>query len=298
MTDWTIPAPLKLFAPAKVNLGLEVCGRRPDGFHDVVTLMESISIFDRIEVRPAERRHVQSDEQIPPETDLIRQALDAIESHTRLNLCLEVTARKSIPVSAGLGGGSSDAGTLIDALGRLLGLERSEMLQIAAAIGSDVPFFVGGGTALATGTGTTIEPIHHFDRRWFLILLPDLDIPGKTARLYGELNPEDFTGGTSTRRIAASRSGSHPGLINSFQRPLMAYRQVCDALEALSNAGCVRCIPSGAGPSVFATFETYSGLAMARSALSVPPGTRVFTATSVRAGVNQARIDSLLKQSS
>ncbi|TVR77429.1 MAG: 4-(cytidine 5'-diphospho)-2-C-methyl-D-erythritol kinase [Sphaerobacteraceae bacterium] len=294
MTDWTIPASLTLFAPAKVNLGLEVCGRRPDGFHDVVTLMESISIFDRIEVRPAERRHVQSDEQIPPETDLIRQALDAIESHTGLDLCLEVMTNKLIPVSAGLGGGSSDAGTLIGALGQLLGLKRSEMLQIAASVGSDVPFFVDGGMALATGTGTTIEPIHYSDRRWFLILLPDLDIPGKTARLYGELNPEDFSDGTLTRRIAASRTGSQHRLINSFQRPLMAYRQVCDALEALSNAGCMSCIPSGAGPSVFATFDTYNDLTMTRSALTVPPGTRVFTATSVRAGVNQSRIDSLL----
>lgn len=297
MSDWTIPAPITLFAPAKVNLGLEVCGRRQDGFHEVVTLMETISIFDRIEIRPARTRTVQSDARIAPETDLINRALDAIEHQSGLELCLDVTARKSIPVSAGLGGGSSDAGTLIGALGRLIGLPERDLHEIASSIGSDVPFFIDGGMALAIGTGTTIEPVEQRSRRWYLIVLPGLDIPGKTGRLYTQLVDTDFTDGTITRNMALGACISDDQLINTFQRTLMQYEPVQQALDTLRRASCRPCIPSGAGPSVFAMFDRYEDLSAAMSALNCPPGARIFQATSVNPGVNQARIEAVSRSS-
>jgi 4-diphosphocytidyl-2-C-methyl-D-erythritol kinase len=293
MSDWSISAPLTLFAPAKVNLGLEICGRRSDGYHEIVTLMETISIFDRIDIQPAPSRAVLSDAQIIPETDLINRAMDALEHHTGLNLCLDVTAQKSIPVSAGLGGGSSDAGTLIGALGHLIGLSEGDVHQVAATIGSDVPFFVGGGMALATGTGTIIEPVKTDSRRWYLIVLPGLDIPGKTARLYSQLNESDFSDGEKTRQMAIDAGILGNPMINAFQRPLTAYGPVREALEALERSGSRVCIPSGAGPSVFATFDSYQELSAAMSTLECPAGARTYLATSVKPDLNRARVEAV-----
>jgi 4-diphosphocytidyl-2-C-methyl-D-erythritol kinase len=293
MNSWTIPHPVTLFAPAKVNLGLEIVRRRSDGYHEVVTLMESISIFDRIELRPADISSLRSSADISPDDDLITRSLQAIEDWTGRNICLDVTAGKSIPISAGLGGGSSDAGTLIGAIGTLLGISEHGQHQIAASLGSDVPFFLDSGMALATGTGTDLTPVRQRGRRWYLILVPDLDIPGKTARLYGELDSSDFSDGSQTRELSQTAMIEPAHLLNSFHRPLMEYEPVREAIAALGRAGCGHAIPSGAGPSVFTMFDSFPALNTAVRAFRCPKDIQMFTATSVRSGVNRQRIERL-----
>jgi 4-diphosphocytidyl-2-C-methyl-D-erythritol kinase len=293
MRSWTIPYPVRLFAPAKVNLALEVCGRRPDGLHEVVTLMETVSLFDVIDLKPATDLTTVSDERIDRADELTRRALHLLEQHTELKLGLDVTVQKNIPIAAGLGGGSSDAGTVIDSIGRLLGLTREELHPIAASLGADVPFFLDGGVALATGTGTDLTPLVVQGRRWYVIAVPELDITGKTATLYRSLNKEDFTGGNQARELAErlNAQGNFPRhlLINAFQRPLLEYEPFARTVRPFNEAGSEHAVASGAGPSVFTTCESYQlARALARQVSKVVPAT--FIATSIGPNLNLSRL--------
>ena len=293
---------MRLFAPAKINLGLEVCGKRDDGYHEVVTLLESVSIFDVIDIRSADELIVRSDDRIPDDDDLIFRALDQMQMHTGRRLCLSVTAFKSIPISAGLGGGSSDAGTVLGAIGMLLGLSQPDLHMIASSLGSDVPFFLRGGATLATGTGTDLEPIASGGRRWYVIAVPDLTIPGKTASLYAALTPQDHTDGVTTRQNAETlqRGGlfNNRLMINAFQRPLLEYEQFRETVVALHQAGAETVVASGAGPSAFAACDSWSAAARIRDRLNAPASTRVFLATSIGPNPNQSRLDQLIESPS
>jgi 4-diphosphocytidyl-2-C-methyl-D-erythritol kinase len=293
MRSWTVPYPVRLFAPAKVNLALEVCGRRPDGLHEVVTLMETVSLFDVIDLKPATDLTTVSDERIDHADELTRRALHLIEQHTELKLGLDVTVQKNIPIAAGLGGGSSDAGTVIDSVGRLLGLTREELHPIAASLGADVPFFLDGGVALATGTGTDVTPLNVQGRRWYVIAVPRLEIPGKTATLYRSLTEQDFTEGNQSRNLAERLSSrcKCPSklLVNAFQRPLLEYEEFARTVEAFEKAGSEKAIASGAGPSVFTVCETYQQAREIACQVSKTVPT-TYIATSIRPNVNQSRL--------
>lgn len=297
MSDWTIVSPLRLFAPAKVNLALEVLGRRDDGFHDVITLMETVSLFDVIDIHPAPHKTITSPDHIPDEDDLTSRALDLLEHASGKRLCLHVTVRKSIPVAAGLGGGSSNAGTVIDALGNLLGLSVATRHQLASQLGSDVPFFLSGGLAMARGTGTDITPIPSVGRRWYVIAIPQLQITGKTGTLYRALKRSDFSDGTRARELAVriNRGAAlDPALVvNTFQRPLRGYPEFREIVESFERSGSKVTVPSGAGPSVFTMFDTFREAAEFKANLSLPESTFRCIATSIGPHPNQSRLDSL-----
>jgi 4-diphosphocytidyl-2-C-methyl-D-erythritol kinase len=261
MTSLGLQQPLRLFAPAKVNLGLEVTGRRDDGYHDLVTVLETISLFDAIDFAPASRREVMSNIDISNEEDLVVRALDAVEQEFNLELNISVQIKKEIPVAAGLGGGSSDAGTMLNALGVLLGLDNERLLQIAISLGSDVPFFLRGGTALASGTGTTLTPIEPKHARWYVIVTPGITIAEKTGRLYGELTPDDFASGDSVREFARTLgqdliADEVPG--NSFARTLRSRPIIDQTWQSLTQAGASTVFPSGAGPSLITICDSYA----------------------------------------
>ncbi len=242
--------PFRLLAPAKLNLGLEILGKRPDGYHEIVTILQTIDFGDEILFEPATRL----DYQPPPEIedDLTVRALQLLAGHG-----IEVRARiqlvKRIPVAAGLGGGSSDAGTLLGALVHA-GLPYPLARQIASDLGSDVPFFLAGGTALATDRGTELEPLTP-PTGWFVIVVPPLSLRNKTRTLYSSLTPADYSDGTATRRQAEHLRQYHvldPHLVrNAFLRPLLAFPQVRLALDDMRATGAHWAWPSGAGPALF-----------------------------------------------
>jgi 4-diphosphocytidyl-2-C-methyl-D-erythritol kinase len=292
VTDFPLSAPLRLFAPAKINLSLEVCGRRPDGYHDVVTLMETVSLFDIIDIRPADRLAFVSDDRIPPEDDLVWRALKLIRESVGSELCVDVHVKKGIPIAAGLGGGSSDAGTLIAALGHLIKMPPQVMHDIASSLGSDVPFFLRGGMALATGTGTELEPIEPSSRRWYVIVVPAVEIEHKTATLYQSLTESDLSDGSRTREIAdriARTQGYAPVQpVNAFQRVLLSYPAFKEAADALEVASGRPALASGAGPSVFTIAESYEDARSIYSRLLLPEA-KTFIATSLGPALNDAR---------
>ena len=246
--------PLVAITPAKINLGLEITGRRPDGFHEVVTILQAISLFDRVVYQPSSTafRYL-SPPGITPVTDLARRAL-ATSTHVK-NATGVLTLEKGIPAAAGLGGGSSDAAAAL-CIGHG-NVSNDRLVDIAASLGSDVPFFLRGGTALATGTGSTLRQLATPDV-WVVLVTPRLLIPSKTRTLYSALGPADFTNGETVRSAANMMSGSAVAkqpLHNAFMRPLMEFSGVRAAIEALRQAGAPWVSVSGAGPTHFTLVE-------------------------------------------
>ena len=288
-----VAKPLTLFAPAKLNLGLEVLGRRADGFHEIVSILQAVSIFDRIDLLPGTCLTYEPVVGVQRDRDLVWRALRVAEEQLDIALVGEIRLRKVIPTGAGLGGGSSDAGTLLGALAALAGVATPAVEAVAAMIGSDVPFFVRGGTASARGTGAALTPLPDLVRAWFVVVTPDLRILEKTRTLYRELAEQDMRSGGATRAledlIRAGRPLDPHLLRSSFTRPLLRRAQVWEAVAALRDAGAEVVLPAGAGPSVFAPVRTHGEATMLATSLW-DRGCRVRVCTTVRAGLNDGRL--------
>lgn len=252
-------------AYAKLNLGLQVTGRRADGYHELVTILHQIDVHDTFVWEPTgERFCYQSPPGVEPVTDLVRRVLDSApdRSFWTGRLWLE----KRIPISAGLGGGSADAAVALrmahpDAL-------ESELLERAAALGSDVPFFVRGGTALATGTGTTLAALPPVER-WFVIVVPHVNVPAKTQTMYRRLQLQDFSNGAEVLAVARSieQASELPQRFpNTFMARLPELTEFTRVIAAFEYAG-LTCSLSGAGPSFFAMFPCEGSAGHAAKAL-------------------------------
>ncbi len=178
------------YSYAKINLSLEIIRRRPDGFHELSTVMQTVGLYDKLRVAPSP--DLQFDCNLPElveENNLVWQA-----ALNLANLCpegnkkgAELFLEKRIPVAAGLGGGSSNAATTILALNQLweLNLSQEQLAAEAARLGSDVSFFLSGGTALAEGRGESITPLNSLAHSWVVLLLPLIEMPqSKIRELY------------------------------------------------------------------------------------------------------------------
>ncbi len=198
---------LSLRAHAKLTLSLEVLGRREDGYHEVVAVLQSVSLGDTLTASPAAAVHVRCDTpDLSGPANLAWQAADLLRREGGLAFGALLTMEKAIPIAAGLGGGSADAAGALALLNRFWGLDwPSERLEaLAARLGSDVPFAVYGGTALATGTGKEVESLPPLEETWFVLLTPPWQLPDKTAKLYGMLRASHYRDGRRTRALAAA----------------------------------------------------------------------------------------------
>ena len=251
---------MKVRAYAKVNLALEVLGRRDDGFHEVRTVLQTVDLYDDLEFAPAEGLSVECEGlDVQPEEELSYRAALLLQHAARTSQGAAITLRKGIPVAAGLGGGSADAAATLQALRRLWGVDVPDdtLHALAARLGADVPFFLGGGTALATGKGDVITALPPL-RETRLVLLPaSADLPSKTAALYGRLRPEHFGDGSSVDALAdALRAGGpvrEAWMVNTFEHVADdVYPGHAERRRALAAAVGGRAHLSGAGPSLFA----------------------------------------------
>jgi len=249
---------------AKVNLVLEVLGKRPDGYHEVATVLQTISVHDEVRARLADDLALGACGDIPPRDNLVLRAAEALRAATGSRQGAHLSCAKDIPVAAGLGGGSSDAAATLRALDALWGLKtpREQLLAVAAGLGSDVPFFLWGGAALARGRGEWIDPLPDPPPLWLVLLVPDLAVPSKTRTMYGLLGPGDYSDGSRALRLGERlRRGSLPQpehLFNAFEGPALrqfpALRAAHAALRALAGHAWL----AGAGPALFALFERRS----------------------------------------
>ncbi len=177
-----------LLSPAKINLGLWVLEKRPDGFHNIYTVMHTVSLYDRIFIKPSFTQKITfSNPKIKPKESTVYKALKVFEEITGIPQNYEIYVEKNIPTGSGLGGGSSNAAVILKKINELAGtpISEKELLKIAGHIGSDVPFFIKGGFAVATGMG---EVLHFFGEKLnkkVFIIYPEVE--SSTEEIYSRV---------------------------------------------------------------------------------------------------------------
>lgn len=248
-------------ACAKINLGLEVLGRRPDGYHDLVTVFQTVDLADELTVTPEGHglRLIVEGFEVPDDGEnLCLRAAGRYFEAAGVEPAATIALVKRIPVGAGLGGGSSDAAATLCALQRIVGAD-VDLHGLAAEIGSDVAFFLRGGTALGEGRGERLRGSALSASGHVVIAKPELSI--STAQAYGLLGPESYSDGAATRRLFA-RLQDGAGLlecadllVNVFAPVVEARHPEVGALrEAMLEAGAAVAMLSGSGSAVFGLF--------------------------------------------
>lgn len=251
-------------AYAKVNLTLEILGRRSDGYHDLASLVQTISLADELRVAPAlDLTCTVEGMDLADEDNLVLRAARALASELGLQPRAALHIVKRVPAAAGLGGGSSDAAATLWALARVWGcrVHPSVLERLALRLGSDVPFLLRGGTGVMTGRGERVEYLRRQRPGWVVVVVPDHTVGAKTARLYGALRPSDFTNGGATRAAAQAIGNPTDGRplvpFNGFAR---AARETFPGLAELwHEAERLAARPlhlSGAGPTLFALADS------------------------------------------
>ena len=252
-------------AYAKLNLTLEVLGRRADGYHELASVMQTIALHDTLVLRvaPAGARTLVCDvPELAGDDNLALRAAHALARASAdpaaLGVLLEL--RKEIPAQAGLGGGSSDGACALIALNAYWNLRfpPNELSSMAAALGSDVPFFVAGGTALVRGRGEQVTALPDVEPLWLVVVKPPVSVP--TPAAFRALTDADFSTGSATESTAQTiRASGHvplTGLVNDFETSVMRdYPAVAAARRALLDAGAPVVRLSGSGPTLFAPFS-------------------------------------------
>ena len=251
-------------AHAKLNLTLEVLGRRDDGYHDVASIMQTLDLADTLTIQPADSLTLTcSILELSGPANLALSAAELLRSESGVNQGANIHIEKRIPIAAGLGGGSSDAAATLVGLNRLWGLELSNdrLRRIGAKLGSDVPFLIEGGTATALGRGERVRHLPTPSLPWIVIAVPDANLPDKTAAMYRALTPDNFTRGALTFKLEA-RILHHGGdvppqlLFNTFDT---VAREVIPDVDRCWNdmyaAGAREIHVSGSGPAIYAAVE-------------------------------------------
>ncbi|PAK48791.1 4-(cytidine 5'-diphospho)-2-C-methyl-D-erythritol kinase [Paenibacillus sp. 7541] len=248
-------------APAKINLMLDVLHKRPDGFHEVEMVMTMIDLADRLEMSEQPRDTIIITSQagyIPlDEKNLAFQAARLIKERYDVRKGVHIHLDKKIPVAAGLAGGSSDAAATLRGLNRLWGLHipEEELLTLGAELGSDVPFCVQGGTALATGRGEKLTPIPSPPQCWVIVAKPPINV--STAEVYGKLRADNVQHHPSAEAmIAALEQGSFRDMCASLgnvleEVTLKMHPEVQQLKEGMLKLGADGALMSGSGPTVF-----------------------------------------------
>lgn len=256
------PRTIIIKAPAKLNLGLNVTGRRPDGYHDLVSVMVPISLFDTIRVELSQGDgivlHCEGLEVPRQGGNLAYQAALLFRSRTGLQGKVGLRLKKRIPVAAGMGGGSSDAAAVLLGLNALAGstMGKNELSQLASEIGADVPFFLVGCPALAKGIGDLLEPLRPWVRRWYVVVNPPVSI--STAWVFREFRIE-LTAKGNHYNIHGLKSGTPSGyrsLKNDLETVTVSHFPVIDAIKKqLITSGAEAALMTGSGPTVFGIFS-------------------------------------------
>ncbi|MGG3927029.1 4-(cytidine 5'-diphospho)-2-C-methyl-D-erythritol kinase [Metabacillus fastidiosus] len=256
-------------APAKINLSLDVLHKRDDGFHEVKMIMTTIDLADRVEIRELsiDRIEIISHNRFVPDDqrNLAYQAAKILKERYNIKKGVAIYITKSIPVAAGLAGGSSDAAATLRGLNRLwkLGLSLDELAELGSEIGSDVSFCVYGGTALATGRGEIIQHISPPPHCWVVLAKPTVGV--STADVYKNLNLNAVDHPDVESMIDAISKGQYEkicGLLGNVLESvtLKMHPEVANIKDQMKRFGADAVLMSGSGPTVFGLVQYESRL--------------------------------------
>ncbi|MGE5585293.1 MAG: 4-(cytidine 5'-diphospho)-2-C-methyl-D-erythritol kinase [Bacillota bacterium] len=269
---------LLIVARAKLNLTLEILGRRPDGYHELESVVQSIDMYDGVALGSTQARPVSGrgrelgvtlacqDPRVPlGHENLAFKAALALSRFTGLGAAVWVDIRKRIPVGAGLGGGSADAAAVLVGLNELwgLGLDATELARVGETVGADVPFCLTGGTGVIRGKGEQVEALPALQNLWFVVVVPEDRI--STAEAYAAYDrlagDEPGGAGRATPEMLAAIAARDvgriaAGLANDLERAATGMvPEIQEAKQALLDAGATGVGMSGSGPAVFGIAE-------------------------------------------
>lgn len=267
---------LCLRAAAKVNLTLEVLGKREDGYHELVTILQAVALSDRLILEDAATVALTTtDAKLPAdEGNLVWQAAALLRNAAGVARGVQITLDKRIPVAAGLGGGSSDAAATLLGLNRLWGLRwtAKQLSELAVRLGIDVPFFLRGGRTLATGRGELFQSLP--STRGFALVLANPNIALSTREVYGRVPPTLRGDGSRARAlITALATGNSSSLAANLYNDLESVVEpLCPAVgqikRALVEAGALGAVMSGSGPTVLGVARSFDHARQIRSRVS------------------------------
>jgi len=254
---------MKLKSPAKLNLTLNITGKRSDGYHQIETIMQTISLADEVILTPSSGVAIQTNMPYIPNDDrnIAYRAAKLFFEKARISGGVDIKINKKIPVGAGMGGGSSNAATVLYGLNAMhkSPFSKSQLEEIGLKLGADVPYFFTKGCCLATGLGEALTPIKSTARAWVVIVKPPFSISTKWA--YQKLNPLFFKKSDATDKMAhALQSGNINGiadnLYNIFELSTsLFYPQITNITNTLAKNGALGAAMTGSGSAVFGIFE-------------------------------------------
>ncbi|MDR0405330.1 MAG: 4-(cytidine 5'-diphospho)-2-C-methyl-D-erythritol kinase [Clostridiales bacterium] len=254
---------MTIYAPAKINLSLDVTEKRSDGYHEIETLMQTVSLRDEIALEKSDVIEMSTNRFYLPcdERNLAFRAAQAFFAAANIDGGVKITLRKNIPVGAGLGGGSSDAAAVLKGLNALYdaNLSMEKLTEIGAGLGADVPFFFTGGTCLARGMGERLTPVQNNLKCFIVIVKPEFSI--STKWVYQNLKLNEIKQRPDTN-----------AMIDALERGDLraAAQNMCNVLEGvtakrcghvgvlksrMTEAGAIGAMMSGSGSAVFGLFE-------------------------------------------
>lgn len=251
-------------APAKINLTLDVLSKRDDGYHNVEMIMTTIDLADRIELTPLAENHIEvylESRYVPcDERNLAYQAAKVFKDTYGIGEGVRIKIDKSIPVSAGLGGGSTDAAAVLRGLNRLwsLNIPMEELADLGGTLGSDIPFCVHGGTAIARGFGEKIEKLPSPPSCWVVLAKPNIGVSTRT--IFEKVHVDRLTHPNTEKVLQALYANDFNKLCdhigNSLEQiTIDKHSEVAHIKEVMGQAGVRGVLMSGSGPTVYGLIE-------------------------------------------
>ena len=256
---------MKVKAFGKINLTLDVLGRRRDGYHLLDTVMQTVSIWDELEIQTGGERGVRLEcnrESLPLDSKntVYRAAKFFLEDQGLVNEGLTIYIHKFIPSRSGMGGGSADAAAVLRGLNEMYGagLSDGKLMELGAKVGADVPFCVTGGAARCTGTGTVVSPAPMMPECWLVVCKPPAGM--STPRAYALLDQYPLSSTQATPRMMDALEAGNlrrvaKGLANRFDETIRM-AQVRGVKRAMLGIGALGAMMTGSGSGVYGIFET------------------------------------------
>ena len=269
---------MRLRALAKINLGLDVVGKRADGYHEVRMIMQTIQMYDVLEIQKKEEPGISLTTNIPyvptDERNLVYKAAKMLMDEFRVKEGLSMNLEKFIPVAAGMAGGSSDAAAAFVGVNRLvgLGLSENDLMKRAVKVGADVPYCVMRGTALAEGIGEKLTRLPRLPHCYVLVGKPGVNVSTKAAYESLRLDDPAMVHPDIDGMAQAIRQNDLEGVIsrmgNSFEPEIIRKYPVIQEIKDLMEAGGARkAMMSGSGPTVFGIFYEKEKMEQAAAAI-------------------------------